>query len=107
MPDFIQITTTSDKKEILQNIAGQRVEARLAACVQISGPIESNYEWQNRLEISEEWLCTIKTSKRCEDAAMEMISSRHNYDVPEIIVTPIISGGASYLAWLREQTAND
>jgi len=43
MSDFIQITTTSDKKEILKTIAGELIDRNLAACVQISGPIESHF----------------------------------------------------------------
>ena len=104
MSDFIQITTTSDKKEILQLIASQLVGSHLAACVQIGGPIESVYRWQARVETAQEWICTIKTTSRCQKDAVAMIETHHNYDVPEIIVTPIVAGGVGYLNWLTEQT---
>ena len=39
MEGFIQVTTTTEKKEDAERIARSLVETRLAACVQIVGPI--------------------------------------------------------------------
>jgi len=103
MSDFIQITTTSDKREILQVIASKLVESRLAACVQIGGPMESIYRWQEKLETAEEWTCHIKTSVTCQESAISAIRKQHNYDEPEIIITPIAGGSAGYLQWINQQ----
>ena len=50
MEGFIQVTTTTEKKEDAERIARSLVETRLAACVQIVGPIESIYRWKGRIE---------------------------------------------------------
>ena len=35
---------------------------RLAACVQVVGPIRSTYRWEGRVETATEWLCLAKTT---------------------------------------------
>ncbi len=105
MSDFIQVTTTAPSREEADRIAQTLVERRLAACVQIAGPVESHYRWKGALERSTEWLCLIKT-RRANYAAVEAaIRANHSYEVPEIIACPIETGSASYLDWLRAETA--
>jgi periplasmic divalent cation tolerance protein len=36
---------------------------------------------------------------------VQALAQMHPYDVPEIIVLPVIGGAAPYLDWVREQTA--
>ncbi len=61
MAEFIQVMTTIDSKEGAQKIAEALVAKRLAACVQVAGPITSTYWWQGEMEIAQEWLCIAKT----------------------------------------------
>ena len=60
MTDYIQVVTTTEKKEDAQKIARSVVERRLAGCVQIIGPITSTYRWKEAIETAEEWMCIIK-----------------------------------------------
>jgi len=57
--EYIQVVTTTDKKEDADRIARTLVEKRLAGCIQILGPIVSTYWWKSNIETAEEWLCFI------------------------------------------------
>jgi len=103
MTDFIQITTTTGQRHDAEQIASELVSRRLAACVQISGPILSTFRWQGQVETADEWVCTIKTSRDKFDAVTELFRQIHPYEVPEIIATPISAGNDAYLRWLAEQ----
>ncbi len=103
MTEFLQITTTADNVELLETIASELVSRRLAACVQISGPITSIYRWQGNLERATEWQVTVKTKTDRMPAAMACIRELHTYDVPEIIATPIVDGDSEYFRWIAEQ----
>src|SRR5688572_32403488 len=70
--DIIQVVTTTAEKESAEKIGTKLLERRLAACVQISGPVESSYWWNGRIETAREYLCTIKTL-RDRFAAVEKI----------------------------------
>jgi periplasmic divalent cation tolerance protein len=103
MREAIQVTTTTATKADAERIAAALVERRLAACVQVGGPITSCYRWQGKVETAEEWLCAAKTTRAAYDQVEQAIRQLHPYDEPEIIAVPIVAGSAGYLAWLEQQ----
>ena len=100
MTNTIQVLTTTEKKADGQAIARALVEKRLAACVQIVGPITSTYRWQGEIETAEEWLCVIKTRRDLYEELEQAIREVHPYDVPEILAVPVVEGSQGYLEWL-------
>ncbi len=105
MADVIQIVTTTDTRDLAEVIARALVADRLAACVQIVGPVTSVYHWQGKLETAEEWQLWIKTTRERFEAVEQAIRQRHSYSVPEILALPVVAGGGDYLQWLAEQVA--
>ena len=101
MEGFIQVTTTADKRADAERIARSLVEMRLAACVQIVGPITSIYRWKGKIETAGEWLCLIKSREENYGAVEQAIRSLHPYETPEIIAVPVTAGSRDYLDWLR------
>ncbi|WP_297166588.1 divalent-cation tolerance protein CutA [Thermogemmatispora sp.] len=104
MAEFLEVRTTIDSEEGARKIAQQLVEQRLAACVQISGPIQSVYWWQGTLEQAQEWLCSAKTRADLYSAVEQAIRTAHTYEEPEIIALPLVAGSAGYLRWLETET---
>ena len=102
MDEVIQVTTTTDDKAYAESIASELIERRLAACAQIVGPIESAYRWQGKIEHQSEWVCIAKTTRGRYAEVEAAICDLHPYDMPEILVTPIIDGSKEYLNWVRE-----
>lgn len=102
MEKYLQVFTTLDKKDAADQMAREVVEKRMAACAQVIGPINSTYWWQGKVEVSEEWLCLMKTTQDLYKGLEETIKTIHSYDVPEIIAVPIVEGHADYLNWLEK-----
>ncbi len=102
MSDCIQVLTTAGSEEEAGRIAEVLVERRLAACVQVVGPVVSRYRWQGAVEEEREWQCLVKTTRAAYEAVEAAIRKGHSYDEPEIIATPIVAGSAGYLAWIEE-----
>lgn len=100
-----QVTTALDSESAAAELAARLVEERLAACVQVMGPVRSTYRWQGTVERATEWLCVAKTSAARLDATMKRIRALHSYDVPDIVATPIVAGDPDYLAWIQTETA--
>ncbi|GER84280.1 MAG: divalent-cation tolerance protein CutA [Thermogemmatispora sp.] len=104
MAEFLEVRTTIDSEEGARRIAQQLVEQRLAACVQISGPIHSVYWWQGAIEQAQEWLCSAKTRADLYSAVEQAIRAAHSYEEPEIIALPLAAGSEGYLRWLTAET---
>lgn len=102
MTDFIQVLTTLEKKDDAEKIARALVEKRIAACVQIIGPLTSFFQWQGKLDSAQEYLCVIKSRNDLFQEMETIIKSMHPYEVPEILATPITKGNKDYLSWLAE-----
>lgn len=102
MSKFIQVSTTTSTKKEAEKISELLVLKKIAACSQILGPIKSFYWWKEKNEISNEWLCLIKSKKSYYKKIEKVILENHSYQTPEIIVKPIIKASASYSKWLNE-----
>ncbi|TWT30398.1 Divalent-cation tolerance protein CutA [Posidoniimonas corsicana] len=102
MTDFIQVRTTTGDHAVVERIATELVDRRLAACAQIAGPLTSTYHWQGEVETSSEYLCTLKCRASAFDEVAELIGSLHPYDTPEVIGTPLSHVSRAYAAWLDE-----
>jgi len=97
---FIQVQFTIDNKARAEEIASKLVAEKLAACVQIVGPISSIYRWQEKIEKSNEFLCLIKTEKSHYSILEKRIKELHSYEVPEIISFDIKNIEKNYCNWL-------
>ena len=100
--EYVQVVTTAGSEEEARSIAAALVERRLAACVQVTGPVDSVYRWQGSIESAREWRCEIKTAASCWDAVAAAIRAAHSYDEPEIVALPIRTGSPGYLRWIDE-----
>jgi periplasmic divalent cation tolerance protein len=101
--EAIQVVTTAAEKKDAESLAQAALESRLAGCVQISGPIESRYWWNGRIELAAEWAVTFKTHRDLYKPLERLLLERHPYDQPEILATAVAEVSDGYSKWLAEQ----
>lgn len=102
--EVLTVLTTTDSAEKAEALARGAVEARLAACAQVAGPVTSVYRWEGAVRTDREWQVLLKTTAARYDALEAHLRAAHDYDTPEIIATPVTRGGADYLAWVAAET---
>jgi periplasmic divalent cation tolerance protein len=102
--EYLQVQTTTDSRAEAMELAKAAVEARLAACGQVAGPVASTYWWNDELERAEEWFVFFKLPADRYEALAEFLTERHSYDEPEILATPFARGAASFLGWITDET---
>jgi periplasmic divalent cation tolerance protein len=99
------LVTAADQKQAA-SIARALVQERLAACVNLVGPIRSIYRWQSAVEDEQEYLLVIKTRARLYAKLERRVRQLHTYQTPEVLSLAIDDGSAPYLSWLLESTAS-
>jgi len=104
MTGIINITTTGDNRDIIEDIGKKLVEMRLAACAQIAGPIKSIYRWKGKMEEAEEWYCILKSTENLYKKAEEAILKLHPYELPEITAVRIEDALPEYVQWVMDET---
>ena len=93
----------SDRR-VAETIAKTLLEKRLSSCVQIIGPLTSNYWWKGKIERAKESLCLIKARSNDYPEIESAIKKVHPYDTPEILAVPILKGNPEYLRWIAAET---
>lgn len=77
------------------------VEERLAACINILGPVHSIYRWQGTIKTANEVAAIFKTSDAQANALITRVAGLHSYEVPCIATWPIDKILASYADWVE------
>ena len=85
-------------------LARTLVEERLAACVNVHGPMTSIYRWKGNIERDTERQVVIKTTRDRLTALESRLRTLHPYDLPELIVVAAESGSDAYLRWVVDET---
>jgi periplasmic divalent cation tolerance protein len=98
--ELVELRTMFSARAAAEACAERLVTGRLAACVQIDGPVTSIYRWEGAIERTEEWRCTCKTSPERVDACRAALLAGHDYQTPEILVARVTASPA-YAAWAR------
>ena len=103
-PELVLVLSNAPDALLAKRIAHYLLEERLAACVNLGAAGLSMYIWQGEMEGSSEVPLLIKTTRARVPEVIERIKALHPYEVPEILVLPVIGGFAPYAAWVHEQT---
>jgi periplasmic divalent cation tolerance protein len=100
MHDTCLLLTTVSSREEANSLATELVSRRLAACVNIVGPISSVYRWKGEVERSEEFLLLIKSTAAQSGPIQQALRELHTYELPELISFRIEGGLEAYLDWI-------
>ncbi len=90
--------------EEAERIGRTIVEERLAACVNILGPVRSIYRWQGKIETADEVAAIFKAHHWNSDALIERIAALHSYDVPCIVTWPSDKILRRYADWVEDNS---
>ena len=107
MTDKIVILSSCETEADARRIATHLVELRLAACVNIMNGALSVYRWKGKIETAKECVLIIKSRRDLVGKIGHAFAAVHPYEVPELIVLPIVDGGRTYLDWLGLQLADE
>ncbi|MES2136011.1 MAG: divalent-cation tolerance protein CutA [Pseudomonadota bacterium] len=88
--------------EEAERIGRAVVEERLAACVNILGPVRSIYRWKGAIESADEIAAIFKTSALQADMLIARIAALHSYETPCVTASPIERILADYAQWVED-----
>ena len=101
--DLIIVLTNVPDVMLAKRIAHELVENGLAACVNIGAASLSMYMWQDTMEGATEIPLTIKTVAGRQQAVIDAVVQAHPFEVPELLVLPVIGSTQAYADWVRAQ----
>jgi len=99
--NLIMILITSGSEQDAKTIIEKLLKNRLIACGNLIGPISSSFWWKDCIETSKEYLILLKSRNDLFNKIEKEVLRLHSYEVPEMIVFPIIDGSKDYLKWIN------
>lgn len=100
-------TTTVSTPEQADRIAQALLASRLAACIQVDGPLTSHYAWEGRPEEAKEWRLTIKSRTAVSTELRQRVLEIHPYEVPQWTAVVCENVADRYWQWVQESVPTD
>jgi periplasmic divalent cation tolerance protein len=99
--DLLLVLTTMPDDNRADELAQSLVDERLAACVNVHGPMMSTYRWKGQVERETERQVVIKTTRARLPELEARLRALHPYELPELVV---LAGKASdaYGKWIED-----
>lgn len=94
------LSLVSCPHEQAELLARTLVEQHLAACVNILPRLRSIYRWREQIETADEALLLIKHPAAGFAALREAVLRAHPYELPEVLMVPVLDGHGPYLEWV-------
>lgn len=101
--EICEVIITAPDAEWAAEHTHRLVEARLAACGH-QFPIRSIYRWAGEIHDAAETRIALHTRAGLVDQITELTLAKHPYEVPCIIVQPIVNASTDYRAWVIDST---
>ena len=98
---YIVVLVTTKNARQAHKIANGLLQDKLIACANIVAGVRSIFWWQGKVDSSKEALLVLKTKKTLFKKVAVKVKALHSYQVPEIIVLPIVAGSGDYLKWIN------
>lgn len=96
------VLMTAPDAEVGEVLGGRLVEEGLAACATLLPAALSIYRWDGRVERQQECQLILKTGEGKVSALLARAVELHPYDLPELLVLPVVDGLPAYLRWVRD-----
>lgn len=102
--NLVVVLTTMPDDARTDELARALVDERLAACVNVHGPMTSIYRWKGGVERDAERQIVIKTTRDRLVALETRLRALHPYELPEFVVLSVEGGSEAYLDWVNAET---
>lgn len=94
------VETTCSTQEEADKIIKELFEKKLCVCIHKSQS-NSTYLWEDKTVSEDEFVLRIKTKKNLYSRVERVVLDNHSYDLPEIVMVPIIKSTQEYFDWMN------
>lgn len=103
MDQIAEIAVTYPDAETARAAADSLVDARLAACAHVEGPVHSTYRWEGKVQREPEWRLTAKTRTELAERVVQALAASHPYELPGFVIhTPHTN--PAFASWVKAET---
>jgi periplasmic divalent cation tolerance protein len=102
--EVCEVIITAPDAAWLVEFTRRLVDERLCAAAHHFAPIRTIYRWRGEMHDETEARVSLHTRRSLVDAIVAWVKREHPYEVPGVVVLPVVNGNADYLEWVFDQT---
>jgi periplasmic divalent cation tolerance protein len=102
--DVCEVIITAPDAAWLARFVRTLVEGRTAACGHTIETVRSTYRWAGAVEEATEARVALHTRRSLVPEIRRLVDAEHPYDVPCLLVVPVVDGSPAYLSWVLDET---
>ncbi|WP_088319395.1 divalent-cation tolerance protein CutA [Kineosporia sp. R_H_3] len=106
LDDLCEVVITAPDRTWLEEFARLLISDRLCAGTHIT-QIHSLYPWEGSTQEALEARAAMRTRRSLVPEILELTLARHPYQVPSLVVVPLIAASPNYADWIRDNTRAD
>ena len=100
--NMVMVLSSCSNENTADALSEKIIESRLAGCIKMLPVKSSFYMWEGKLMKASEVLIVIKTLKDKVEQLERFIIENHEYEIPEVIVIPVMKVNKDYIAWMEQ-----
>ena len=101
--DYVVVYITCPSKDEAEELSRKILDERLSAYVNVVNGVQSFFHVEGVVDQKEESLMILRTKKELVESLGSFVRMHHSFDVPEVIVLPVIGGSNDYLNWINAE----
>lgn len=103
--NLVVVQAMLENEDAAVHMATALVREKLIAVANVNGGVRTIYEQDGIIQLDNEIALSMQTTIEKADAAVERIRQLHNYEVPSIVVLPVVNGDTNFAAWVHKQVS--
>ncbi len=102
--EVCEVIITAPDAEWLATFTRKLAADRLCAAGHNFAPIRSIYRWRGEIHDKTEARVAMRTRRSLLPQIIERVKQEHPYEVPSVVVVPIIDGSQDYIRFILDET---
>jgi periplasmic divalent cation tolerance protein len=99
-----EVIITAPDADWLATFTRELAADRLCASGHNFAPIRSIYRWRGEIHDTTEARVALRTRRSLLPQIIERVKWEHPYEVPSVVMLPILDGSPDYIRWILDET---
>jgi periplasmic divalent cation tolerance protein len=104
MDEVCEVIITAPDADWLAAFTRKLAADRLCAAGHNFAPIRSIYRWRGEIHDTTEARVALRTRRSLLPRIIERVKQEHPYEVPSVVMLPILDGNQDYIRWILDET---
>jgi periplasmic divalent cation tolerance protein len=101
--NMVVVQAMLENEDAAVHMATTLVREKLVAVANVNTGIRTIYELDGIIQLENEIALSMQTTADKADALVARVGELHNYEVPSVVVLPVVAANVNFAEWVGKQ----